>query len=105
MEFSSLLPLLHGEPQHGRARIYSAYFGFQRAVVEGNWKLIHYPVAKVSRLFNLAIDPDEMHDRAGDPDQSGRLTALKQMLLEQMKSYDDPLLRGERLLPSSPKEL
>jgi len=105
MEFSSLLPLLHGDTQKGRDQIYAAYFGFQRAVIVGDWKLVHYPVPKVFRLFNLAADPDEMDDLAADPAQALRLTELKKALTAQMQAHDDPLLRGESLMPKSEREL
>jgi arylsulfatase A-like enzyme len=101
MEFRSLGSLLRGESNQGRARIYGAYFGFQRAVIDGNWKLIHYPVAKVFRLFDLTSDPDELHDLADDPAQAGRLAEMKWILGEEMKSQADPLVREQSLVPAS----
>jgi len=72
----SLLPLLEGvEDADWDDLAFSEYcddlFGppggcYQRMVRRGDWKLIVYH-GEPSQLFNLAEDPDEVHDRAADP--------------------------------------
>lgn len=66
----SLLPLLTGQSTDWEDVAFSEYCTndgcFHRMVREGDWKLTYYHGQPV-QLFNLAEDPDEMHDRAGDP--------------------------------------
>ena len=57
----------------------------------GDWKLIVYPKAKVVRLFNLADDPQEMHDLAADADQKERISDLFARLLKLQEQMDDSL--------------
>ncbi|MDD9877305.1 MAG: sulfatase-like hydrolase/transferase [Magnetovibrio sp.] len=67
---TSLKALVHGaEPDrvafseyHGMGSATAAYM-----IRKGEWKLVHY-VDYPDQLFNLADDPDELTDRAGDAD-------------------------------------
>lgn len=90
--FKSFLPLLQGQAYNGHDAIYGAYRNTQRAVVQGDWKLIYYPAVPKHRLFNLANDPHEKHDLADDPSHAEQLSLMKQRLEIQMKRYDDPLI-------------
>lgn len=66
IDFRSLLPLIHGERSEQYSRIYAMYMrDRQRAVIEGKWKLIEYPVNEKVQLFNLEEDPQEQRDLAG----------------------------------------
>lgn len=92
VEFHSLLPLLRSDrPQTAYPAIYGAYLGFQRAVIEDQWKLIVYPEAGVKRLYHLAEDPDEMHDLAGDPAHAARVERLTERLKQLQRQFDDRL--------------
>ena len=51
--------LLYGEEAEG-ARA-------NRMMHDGRHKLIYYPAGNVFQLFDLAEDPDEVHDLSGDP--------------------------------------
>jgi len=93
VEFQSLLPYIR-DP--GCKSAYDAIYGcyladLQRMVRVGDWKLIVYPKAKVVRLFNLADDPQEMHDLAADPDQEQRISDLFARLLKLQEQMDDSL--------------
>jgi len=86
VQFNSLMPLARGEQQAGYPAIYGAYLGAQRMVTEGDYKLIMYPRANKILLFNLAEDPEEIHDLAGDPkyaDVIARLFATFEKLQEE----------------------
>jgi choline-sulfatase len=66
IDFRSLLPLIHGERSEQYPRIHAMYMrDRQRAVIEGKWKLIEYPVSGKVQLFNLEEDPQEQRDLAG----------------------------------------
>jgi arylsulfatase A-like enzyme len=45
-------------------------------------------------LFDLAADPDEKHNLAGDPELAERVKDLRGRLLDWMKRTNDPLLDG-----------
>ncbi|MFU8849186.1 MAG: sulfatase-like hydrolase/transferase [Opitutales bacterium] len=92
VEFNSVLPLLRGqrETSHYDA-IYGAYLDRQRAVIHDDYKLIAYPEAKVLRLYNLADDPHEIMDLAGEDGQQARIRDLVQRLQTLQQELNDPL--------------
>lgn len=93
VEFNSLLPLIHGEKSQQYEEIYGAYLkGRQRAIIKGDFKLIHYPAINVYRLYNLKSDPMEMHDLVNELDDAGEINALKVALAKLEKKMDDPLV-------------
>jgi choline-sulfatase len=93
IEFQSVRPLLAGE-KGGLDAVYAAYMDTQRAVIDGGWKLILYPKAKVVKLFHLAEDPQETKDRSADPAMASRKQALFAKFQELQKQYDDKLDLG-----------
>jgi choline-sulfatase len=95
VEFHSVLPLLRGETTTAREAIYGAYADRQRMVIEGNEKLILYPSDRRAVLFDLARDPNETRDRAGDPDAAPAAHRLFARLLRLQAEMGDTLdLRG-----------
>ena len=65
IDFRSVLPLIRGERAEQYPRIQAMYMrDRQRAVIEGNWKLIEYPFSGKVQLFNLEADPQEQRDLA-----------------------------------------
>ncbi len=79
-EGRSLVPVVRGEQAGIRESLLLAYRDVQRALVTPAWKLIEYPQAGRTQLFDLAADPGEMHDRSGDPAEAGRLADLRARL-------------------------
>ncbi len=68
IDFRSVMPLVRNERQQQYERIHAMYMRqAQRAVIEGDWKLIEYPTSSRLQLFHLGEDPLEQHDRAADP--------------------------------------
>ncbi len=93
VEFHSLLPAIR---DRNRTSAYDAIYGcylanLQRMVRVGDWKLIVYPKAKVVRLFNLADDPQEMHDLAADAHHKERIRDLFARLVKLQRQMDDSL--------------
>jgi arylsulfatase A-like enzyme len=80
----NIWPLLTGQVTPPEPR--TLYWRFTRgrsAIRHGDWKLIVDQVQKSVELYNLAVDPYEKHDLAGErPEQVDRLQAL---LAEQRK--------------------
>jgi len=75
----SLLPLARDPKSPWQDRIFSEYCvdegepysggraAQQRMIREGRWKYVHYE-GLPPQLFDIEADPDELNDRAGDPD-------------------------------------
>ncbi len=92
VDFHSLLPHLEGSPRPAvRKHIYGAYLNLQRAVIHDGWKLIVYPKAKITRLYHLEEDPDELQDLASDPALAERIGSLFQRLQAAREELGDPL--------------
>jgi arylsulfatase A-like enzyme len=73
-----------------RETLFLAYRTVQRAVRQGDWKLIRYPQVDRTQLFNLKSDPDEKTDLAGDPKHATKVKELMALLAKQQKEHDDP---------------
>jgi arylsulfatase A-like enzyme len=92
VDFMSLLPLLKdNESAATRESLYFAYLDLQRAIVNDGWKLIVYPKAKVTKLYDLVADPDEMRDLMSDPDFTQRASDLFASLVSMAAEHGDPL--------------
>ncbi len=86
----SLLPIIESE-KRTRDYLYHGYVAKQRAVSDGEWKLIEYNVNNVrtTQLFNLKDDPKEMTNLAGEKKYSKRVAQLrKQMKIEADRTND-----------------
>lgn len=93
VEFKSVLPLIQDPAAAHYESIYGCYLtNLQRCVIHGDWKLVHYPKADVWQLFNLAQDPDEMHNLAAMPENAATLADMRRRLADLEKNMDDPIL-------------
>jgi arylsulfatase A-like enzyme len=108
VEFNSVVPLIRGEKTVQYDFIYGKYMNFQRMIQKGDYKLIMYPYAKVSLLFNLAKDPLEMNDLASNPEYASKLAELKMNFIGLQKTMGDdldvdhpPVLRQKRNMDSA----
>ena len=95
-ECRSLLPMLRGEVPAVRQDLLLAYRGVQRALVTPTWKLIEYPAAGRTQLFDLSKDPDELVDLAADPSARDRRTELEARLRAAPPAADHPPVEGAR---------
>ncbi len=87
---SDLRPIWSGERDRVRRALFTAYEDKQRAVRYGDWKLIRYPRLHHDQLFNLAEDPYEMNNLAGDPAYAEQLELLTNLLVLWHRESDDP---------------
>lgn len=91
LEFPSLVRLLRGKGGAVHDAVFSRYLDYQRAVRTREHKLIVYPKAGVTQLFDMRADPWEIHNLDGDR----RLGAVKKELLDRLHRFqrelDDPL--------------
>ena len=91
VQFKSLLPLIQGKADRSYDAIYGGYLAVQRMVTQGDHKMILYPKIKKVLLFNLADDPLEMKDLAGDPKHKPLLKKLFARLLALQTETGDAL--------------
>ncbi|VGO13174.1 Arylsulfatase [Pontiella desulfatans] len=96
VDYKSVLPLLDGRADKSYDKIYGAYIDTQRMILSGDWKLIAYPQLKKVKLFNVAKDPMEMNNLAGNPEYSETLKQLTALLEETMDEMDDPMTSLEK---------
>ncbi|MCA9163995.1 MAG: sulfatase-like hydrolase/transferase [Planctomycetales bacterium] len=85
----SLKPILQGKTSSVRDSLFLAYRDVQRAIRVGDWKLIRYPHINRTQLFNLAADPDEMHDLSAAAEHQSRVEQLMAKLAEAQRQYGD----------------
>lgn len=69
-----------------------------RMIRHGDYKLIYYPVGNHCQLFDIARDPREMHDLAGQPEQAERLAELQTRLMGEMYGVDLEWIRDGELV-------
>jgi arylsulfatase A-like enzyme len=77
VEATSLVPVLKAGDGAFRDQVFGFYADKQRMIRTDRWKLIYYPHLDREQLFDLANDPHEIHDLAGDPAQADRVERLK----------------------------
>ena len=57
LDGKSFAPVMMGESVKTRDSIFLAYKDSQRAVRQGDYKLIRFPLIDKTQLFNLGLDP------------------------------------------------
>lgn len=92
-EARSLLPALQGESWAGREFVFAEHSRdgilqeteFMTMIRSRDWKLVHFLDEPFGQLFNLAEDPDEIHnlwdDPAAAPQKQHLLDALREWLI------------------------
>jgi len=108
-----LAPLWRGEAESVRDTLYLSMVKSQRAVTDGRWKLIRYPLVDVTQLFDLASDPDELLNLADRPEHAQRVESLWAELERwqevvgddaPLRVPDDQLVPRERDLTGTPRK-
>ncbi len=71
------------------------------ALREGQWKLIRLPLLDRTQLFDLAADPHELHDLAGDEGQADRVRGMLARLAGELENNGVRRpLESERRIPA-----
>lgn len=73
----------------GRPRLMFAYRNLQRAVRDGRWKLICYPLVDRTQLFDLEADPYERTNLAQKPEHAAKVAELTALLEGEMRYFGD----------------
>jgi len=87
VEFPSLTGLIHGKTKEQHDSVFCWYRGFQRSVRTEQDKLIVYPQAGVTQVFDIVKDPWETNDLASKKEH----TALKAHLLDRLHRFQSDL--------------
>lgn len=85
----SVAPVVRGQSRQARDTVFLAYREAQRAVRQGEWKLIRYPKINETQLFNLRHDPGELRNLAAAA--PARVNALMDLLAQQQRHFGDTL--------------
>jgi arylsulfatase A-like enzyme len=81
--------VLHDPATPARTHLMFAYRNVQRATRDERWKLIRYPLADKTQLFDLQTDPQEMTNLAGLPAHAAKLKELIGVLQSQQQQFGD----------------
>jgi arylsulfatase A-like enzyme len=93
VEGRTLVPILHNPELAVREYVFGAYRDCQRMVRDRRWKLIEYNASGVrnTQLFDLAHDPDEIHNLADIPKFADERQRLEELLARTRRELDDPV--------------
>ncbi len=93
VEGHSLLPIIEGRDSKVRDWLFGAYKDCQRMIRDGRWKLMEYNAGGVrnTQLFDLAHDPDEIHNLADNPKYSAERQRLEKLLARARQELGDPV--------------
>ena len=91
LEAESLLPAFEGEPWSGREYVFAEHSRdgilqeteFMTMIRSHDWKLVHFLDEPFGQLFNLAEDPDELHNLWDAP----AAAEIKQTLLDTLREW------------------
>lgn len=93
VEGRSLAPVIKGQANGVRDRLFGAYIRCQRMARDERWKLIEYFAggARNTQLFDLANDPHELNNLANDAAHAAELARMRTLLDEERERWGDPL--------------
>jgi len=94
VEFPSLAKLIRGRAPEPHDAVFCWYRDFQRSVRTSEHKLIVYPQAGVTQLFDLRKDPWETSDLSGQPKYAATKARLMTRLREFQRELGDELAVG-----------
>jgi len=88
----SFAPVLNGETESHHEAIFGYFKDTQRMIRVDDWKLIVYPQAQRSQLFDLKSDPKELRDLSNDLEQKQRHEEMRDRLERWRREMGDPIV-------------
>lgn len=88
----NLVPAIKNASTPVRDALYMAYTKFQRAIKTRQYKLIEYVINgrnSQTQLFDLTIDPYEMHNLAENPDHKERIDQLRRQMVQFRDEWEE----------------
>lgn len=90
----SLAPVVAGRVAEVHPFVVGYFTDTQRMIRTDHWKLVRYPKINREQLFNIEVDPDELHDVAADVSKRETLSELREKLDEWLRQHGDALVAG-----------
>ena len=92
VEHRSMASLVRNGKGEGYKAIYGGCRDLQRMIRDHEWKLIDYPKAARTQLFNILKDPWELNNLAEEENHRLRVAGLQERLRQLQKELDDPFV-------------
>lgn len=114
MDGSSVLSLIPDENVSGReAEPWRSHFHGEHTVLaqslqwirSGDWKYVWLSASGREQLFNIAEDPQELHDRSGDEDARSTLEKLRALLIEELTGREEGFVDDGALVAGKTPQL
>lgn len=102
VEGRSLVPLLRGESVAWREHLHIEHAPLHHSLTDGRTKYIWWVPDGKEQLFDLASDPTERHDLAGDAQQANRLTLWRARLVAALADRPEGFVQQGHLVPGMP---
>ncbi len=98
VDSESFLRVAEGKTAKTREVVMTQFYGFdtrglflQRSIISGNLKYVFNP-SDIDEFYDLTDDPYEMTNAIDNPSKISDITAMKKLLLGEMRKVDDPYL-------------
>lgn len=85
----SLTPVLSDKKAVIRDYMFNAYKNKFRSISDGTWKLIRYTELDKNQLFNIAKDPNELHDLSGSGQFKSKIIELTALMKKAQIEFND----------------
>lgn len=93
LDGQSLQPVLTGGESELRPFVVGYFTNTQRMIRTDQWKYVRYPQVDREQLFDVVLDPNELHDLSADAEQQERVANLRRRLDVWLKAHGDPLTK------------
>jgi len=102
VEGRSFLPLLRGEKVAWREHMHIEHAPMHHTLTDGREKYIWFVADGREQFFRLTADPQECHDLARKPEETGRMAYWRGALINKLKNRSEGFTDGTRLIPGRP---
>ena len=102
IEGMSLLPIIRGDVERVRPYLHGEHTVLGQSfqwITDGHWKYVWFSGSGGEQLFDLKIDPNELHDLAQDPQYRSEVEAWRACLIRELAGREEGFTDGVQLLP------
>jgi arylsulfatase len=97
----SLLPILQGKSSAWRDYLHGEHVLFEQSIqwlTNGHDKYVWFSRDGCEQLFDLDVDPREVHNRANDPAYADRLASWRQILIQELSGREEGFVQDNQLI-------
>ena len=105
VEGHSLLPLARGAKSAWRHHLHGEHILLGQSlqwVTDGHEKYVWFSGSGHEQLFDLNLDPHELHDLAGEPSSAERKVYWRRVLVEELSGREEGFTCGQELITGRP---